>query len=75
MGFNSNNIPDISILKMLFHDLSIDILYEINLELIDELYSLYRLKLENFATNSFLIESYFKPPTKNGKKTSDPEAT
>jgi len=75
IGFDPDRIPGISTLKSFLYELTIDELYEINSQLIWELYELGGLKLDKLAIDSFPIESYFIPPTKNQKKVQDPDAT
>ncbi len=75
IGLDPNKIPSASILKKFFHELDIDTLYEINLQLINELRLYNILNFDKIAVDSVPIESYFKPPTKRGQSSTDIDAT
>ena len=75
IGLDPDRIPSASILKKFLHDLDIETLYQINLQLINELRSSGVLNFNKLAVDSVPIESYFRPPTKKEESSTDPDAT
>jgi len=64
IGLDPDKIPSTSILKKFLHELDIETIYQINLQLINELRSSGVLNFNKLAVDSVSIESYFRPPTK-----------
>ena len=75
IGLGPDRIPSTSILKKFFHELDIKTLYQINLQLINELHSSGVLNFNKLAVDSVPIESYFRHPTKKEESSTDPDAT
>ncbi|MHA1249024.1 MAG: hypothetical protein ACTSRP_03440 [Candidatus Helarchaeota archaeon] len=75
IGFDPNKIPNASILKKFLHELDIETLYQVSLQLINELRSFGVLNFHKLAVDSIPIESYFRPPTKKEENSIDPDAT
>ncbi|MHA1250017.1 MAG: transposase [Candidatus Helarchaeota archaeon] len=75
IGLNSDRIPNTSILKKFLHELDIETLYQINLQLINEQRSSGVLNFNKLAVDSVPIESFFRPPTKKEESSTDPDAT
>ena len=63
IGLDPDRIPSASILKKFLHELDIETLYQINLQLINELRSSGVLNFNKLAVDSVPIESYFRPST------------
>ncbi len=64
IGLDPDKIPSTSILRKFLHELDIKTLYQINLQLVNELSSSGALNFSKLAVVSVPIESYFRPPTK-----------